>query len=136
MHSISSTTATDSSAMAPSNRRTAPRIETCIPSFLIDKKTLSYSTILNFSEQGMLLSTPFPLEPDDEIELIIKPKNAPHSAPIHLKLDVKHCRQNPEHGFTIGGQLKQRLGALSLILASYCDQPNSQFKQRLNRILA
>lgn len=119
------------------NRRQSPRQDTCIPSVLVDKQSMSYTTIMDFSEGGLRLRTDVPLQMDDEIELIIKPQNNPNARPIHLKLEVKHCRMEDEENFSIGTKLKNYFGDIMSVLQNYSPPAKStSFSDRLSYILA
>ncbi|QKI88202.1 PilZ domain-containing protein [Thiomicrorhabdus xiamenensis] len=119
------------------NRRVAKRTEACIPTVVVDKNTMSYSTITDFSDTGLRLNIPYPLAPDDEVELLIKPKNDPLAKPVHVKLTVKHCREENPQNFSIGGQLKYCFDGLKMLLQTYSQkQPGSSLKDRLGFILA
>ncbi|BBP44771.1 hypothetical protein THMIRHAS_01440 [Thiosulfatimonas sediminis] len=119
------------------NRRQSPRQDVRIPSVLIDKKSMSYTTIMDYSEGGIRLRTSIPLNMDDEIELIIKPQNNPSARPIHLKLEVKHCRMEDEENFSIGTQLKNYFGDIMSTLQHYAQpKPSASLSERLGYILA
>jgi hypothetical protein len=119
------------------NRRQSPRQDACIPSVLVDKQSMSYTTIMDFSEGGIRLRTSIPLQMDDEIEVIIKPYNNPTARPIHLKLEVKHCRVEDEESFSIGTQLKNYFDDIMSTLQNYAlPSKSTSFNSRLASILA
>lgn len=119
------------------NRRQSPRQDICIPSVLIDKQSMSYTTIMDISEGGLRLRTSMPLKINHEVELIIKPQNDPVARPIHLKLEVRHCREEDDENFSIGAQLKNYFGDIMSRVQNYSQfNKPAVFSDRLDFILA
>ncbi|WP_127469947.1 PilZ domain-containing protein [Thiomicrorhabdus aquaedulcis] len=88
-------------------RRREARLPTHIPSLLLQKGRVIYTTITNLSANGIGFLSAVPLEVDDQIQITFECLDLNTMVPVNLDVKVHICEE-VELEFYIGGHLAQK----------------------------
>jgi hypothetical protein len=88
-------------------RRREARLPTHIPSLLLQKGRVIYTTITNLSENGIGFLSAVPLDVDDQIQITFECLELSVMVPVNLEVKVHTCEE-VELEFYIGGHLAKK----------------------------